>query len=257
MTVFIIKLIAMSTMLVDHIAYWFVDNNNVMRNIGRLAFISYAFLISESYYHLRNKPLRLKSHVIKLLFLCLITETLYDQFSRCKWVNWEMQSVLPTLLLGFTALIAIGWWMDKVSANKTIRNAGAAVICLAAALATYYIRSGYEFGGVILIVLFYLYLQKADDLTLPQRIGLLLLIDAVYICTYIWASSHFGSWPEIMESAASFNRRLAGSLIAVVPLAFYNRKLGYSSKWFGWVYSFFYPLQFVVFIIARHHIRGF
>lgn len=95
--------------------------------------------------------------------------------------------------------------------------------------------------------------KSKDDITRHYTFS----IDAAYICTYIWASAEFGSWPAIAEAAASFNRRLIGSLVAIIPLAFYNRKLGYHSKWFGWLYSIFYPLQFAVLIIARYFIRGF
>ena len=253
MTVFMLKLIAMATMLVDHTAYWFVDNNNVMRNIGRPAFIIYAFLIAESYYHLREKPERLRSHALKLLILCLVSEIPYDQFTRCKWIFWDLQSVMPTLLFGFLALIASERWEKKCSGGKRI--AGGVVICIAAALITYLIRSSYKVGGVFLIVLFYQYLKRADDLSLWQKILALLLIDLFYICTYIWASAGFGGWAAISESATSFNRRLIGSLAAVVPLVFYNRKLGYQSRWFGWLYSSFYPLQFVVLVIVRTFTR--
>jgi uncharacterized membrane protein len=90
-----------------------------------------------------------------------------------------------------------------------------------------------------------------------QRLSVLLLIDIIYICVYIWGSAGFSGGEALMESAKSFNRWLIGTLLAVVPLAFYNRKLGYHSKWFNWMYSAFYPLQFVVLIIARHIIRGF
>lgn len=256
MTVFILKLIAMGSMLVDHTAYWLVDNNNVMRNIGRLAFITYAFLIAESYYHLRERPERLKRHACKLFVLCLVSEPLYDQFTRRKWINWELQNVLPTLLFGFIALIIIGWWHNK-NTNIVYRYIGSVIICFVAAITSYAVRSEYEFGGVILIVLFYLYLKKAEGFTLPQRIVCLLLIDAAYICTYIWASAGFGSWTAITEAAASFNRRLIGALVAFIPLAFYNRKLGYHSKWFSWLYSIFYPLQFIVLLVARYFLRGF
>ena len=257
MTVFILKLIAMCSMLVDHTAYWLVDNNNVMRNAGRLAFITYAFLIAEGYCHLKEQPVRLKSHVCKLIILCLVSEPLYDQFTRCKWLNWELQNVLPTLLFGFIALIIIGWWRDKKTNHKVSGLIGPVIISFTAAIESFLVRSEFAFGGVILIILFYLYLKKADVLTLPQRIACLLLIDMVYICTYIWASAGFGSWPAITEAAANFNRRLIGSMVAVIPLAFYSRKLGYHSTWFSWLYSIFYPLQFVVLIIARHFIRGF
>ena len=139
MTVFILKLIAMAAMLVDHTVFWFVDNNNIMRNIGRLAFIIYAFLIAESYYHLREKPEHLKSHALKLLILCLVSEIPYDQFTRCKWIFWDLQSVMPTLLLGFMALISSGWWEKRSSGSK--RVAGSVIICITAALMYFrYIR---------------------------------------------------------------------------------------------------------------------
>lgn len=247
----------MSSMLIDHTAYWFVDNNNVMRNIGRLAFITYAFLIAESYNHLNNRPRRLKRHICKMSVLCVVSEPLYDQFTRFKWINWELQSVLPTLLLGFISLIIIGWWCDKSTKNRVLNFLGAVVICSATAMASFFIRSEFEFGGVILIVLFYLYLKKSDEFVLPQRMVFLILIDAVYIYTCIWANAGFGSWPAITEAATSFNRRLIGSMVAVIPLAFYDQKLGYHSQWFSCLYSSFYPLQFVVLIIARYFIRGF
>ena len=90
-----------------------------------------------------------------------------------------------------------------------------------------------------------------------QLLSVLLLIDIIYICIYVWASAGFTGGEAMVEEAISFNRRLIGSLLAVFPLAFHNRKLGYHSKWFGWLYSCFYPLQFAVLIVARYIIRGF
>ena len=90
-----------------------------------------------------------------------------------------------------------------------------------------------------------------------QRLSVLLLIDIIYICIYVWASAGFTGGEAMVEEAISFNRRLIGSLLAVFPLAFHNRKLGYHSKWFGGLYSCFYPLQFAVLIVARYIIRGF
>ena len=257
MTVFILKLIAMAAMLIDHVAFWLVNNNNVMRNIGRVAFIVYAFLIAESYYHLREKPDRLRSHVFKLLILSTLSEPLHDQYILLKWTDWKSQNTILMLLIGFVALILVGWWEDKNASNQVIARTGAVVICFIAAFSAHFLRTGYGFGGVVLIVLFYVYLQRADSLNFIQRLCVLLLIDVIYICVYIWGSAGFSGGEALMESAKSFNRRLIGTLLAVVPLAFYNRKLGYHSKWFNWMYSAFYPLQFAVLIIARHIIRGF
>lgn len=64
MSVFCLKLIAMSSMLVDHIAIGFVSETQfLMRNVGRFAFIIYAFLIAESYHHIRYKVRPKQSHL--------------------------------------------------------------------------------------------------------------------------------------------------------------------------------------------------
>ena len=110
------------------IAFWLVNNNNVMRNIGRVAFIVYAFLIAESYYHLREKPDRLRSHVLKLLILSTWSEPLHDQYILLKWMNWKTQNTIPMLLIGFVALILVGWWEGRHAQNQVIARTGAVVI---------------------------------------------------------------------------------------------------------------------------------
>lgn len=257
MSFFVLKLIALATMLCDHIAFWFVHNNIIMRNIGRLAFVIYAFLMAEGYNHLKDKPYRLRKHVFKLIILCLISEIPYDLFDRKVWVDLTTQNVIFTLLFGFLALIGSGWWNRKHAENKTVSIIGSLVICLAAASTTYFLRSDYCFRGVILIVMFYLYLQKEDALNLPQRLGLLFLIDLSYCLLGLWVRAAFGGWPEFAGAAQKYSKWTVGMIAAFVPLAFYNRKLGYHSKWFGCLYSCFYPLHLVVLLIARYLIRGF
>ena len=257
MTVFILKLIAMSTMLVDHIGFWFVTNNDLIRSIGRIAFIIYAFLIAESFYHLKDKPEKLKTHLIKLFMLCIVSEFPFDQFTRCTWINWELQSVLPTLTIGFLALIVTEWWCRKYNDNRLATIIGAGVICLIAAIGSYMMRSDYRFSGVILIILFYQYLNKADELNTEQRMLALLIINTAYLVINIWTRSGFGAWPVFVETAAGSCRRLLGSYVAIVLLAMYRRELGYRSRWFSWLYSCFYPIQFIGLIIVRYYLKGF
>lgn len=257
MTVFVLKLIAMISMVIDHTAFWLVDNNLVMRNIGRLAFVIYAFLIAESYYHLKDKPGRLRRHAFKLLILCLVSEIPFDLFDHVKLVDFESQSVMPTLMFGFLALVASGWWQEKKAGNRPIAVVGSVIIVLAMAMVSYWSRSDYCFSGVVLIFLFYIYLRHVSNLSLPRRIIFLYLIEAFFIITDIWRRTQFGTWQEFVDMGLILSQWTAGAVVMFLPLAFYNRKLGYNSKWFSWLYSFFYPLQFVVVLIARYFMRGF
>lgn len=247
----------MVSMFIDHFAFWLVNNNTAMRNIGRLAFFIYAFLMAESYYHLKGKSDRLRNHLIKLLVLCVISEPLYDFFEHVKWNDSSSQSVMVTLALGFIALVGAGWCFRKYVNKRALSIAGSIGICFAAAIVSYLLKSDYAFCGVVLIVMFYLYLSYADKMTIGKRMISLLSIEVIYILIDLWSRTGFGSWQEFMDMAHLLSMWKYGAAVAMIPLVFYNRKLGYHSKWFRWVYSIFYPLQFVVLIIARYNIRGF
>jgi hypothetical protein len=67
------------------------------------------------------------------------------------------------LLIGFVALILVGWWEDKNALNHVIARKGAVIICFIAAISAHFLQTGYGFGGVVMIVLFYVYLQRADS----------------------------------------------------------------------------------------------
>lgn len=245
MTAFALKLTAMISMVIDHAGLGLFENNLMMRSIGRLAFILYAFLLAESFYHLRNKPDRLKSHLIKLLILCVITEIPYNLYEYNAWTYAARQNVMFTLTLGFLALIV---------SDRLIRRAGlipCIVVCLLAALAGYYIRSSYRFAGVLLIVFFYLYLQKADHMNLWQKLGVLVLLFGVYWFLYIWAQTGFRGTALLAARWNGQRRYLPGTLAAIIPIVLYNRKLGYHSRWFQILYSGFYPLQFLALMLVR------
>ena len=63
---FTLKIIAVVTMLIDHIAMAFLAQGSslymVMRSIGRLSFPIYCFLLVEGFYHTRDK----KKHLYML-----------------------------------------------------------------------------------------------------------------------------------------------------------------------------------------------
>lgn len=257
MSVFILKLIAMSSMIVDHIAIGFVsDTQFLMRNIGRLAFIIYAFLIAESYYHIRKEKHKVIYHVLKLIILAIATEIPYNLFDYNRWKALSTQNVIFTLLLGLCVLIASDYVLKRINCRAVSYPICIAILVVASS-AAFKIRCDYDFGGVFLIVVFYLYLKNADRFNLYQRVLILLLIESLFSFLYIWSCAHFGSWPIIVSWWRSLKMYVSGVTSAFLLLAFYNRKLGYHSKWFSWLYSIFYPLQFVVLLVARYFIRGF
>ncbi len=249
MSVFFLKIIAMVTMVIDHVGLKMMDNSFLMRSIGRMAFIIYAFLIAEGYRHVKTDRERLKKHIWKLIVLCLVTEIPYDLFDHGTWFFPGAQSVLPTLTLGYMALVGSGFWIRRLEKHRTAAYAGSAVICFAAASVSYLIRSEYRFVGVLLVVMFCLYLDCMGRMTMPQRALALTGLMTVYVLLYIWRISGFGGWEEYCAAARGFCLLIPGMFLTIVPLTLYNQELGYHSRWFDALYSLFYPLQFAVLLM--------
>ena len=251
MTGFLLRVIAMLTMLIDHLGFGFVETAGWMRVIGRCAFILYAFLMAESYYHLQNKPDRLRNHVVKLAVLAVVSEVPYDLFCEKTFFDWNTQNVVFTLLLGFAALIACGWWNKRFSDCRLTAAAGDALICLLAAGISRVIRSEYGVYGVLLIVMFYLYRRRADGKSSGRKFGELLLLYAGYIAVYLCFAAGFGGAADFAKAAHLYRYWFAGMLIPFIVILFYNRKRGFSSKWFGILYSWFYPVHMTALFLIR------
>lgn len=141
-----LKVIAMVTMAIDHIACYFISSGweyECMRGIGRIAFPIFAFLIAEGYRHTRRKW----DYGRNLLIFAFISE-----------IPWMLlhtdgsHNVLFTLLAGFCC-IAI---LDKLKSHKIL----SLLFVLVIALATSALNTDYGIQGVALVLMFYLFKDK-------------------------------------------------------------------------------------------------
>ena len=249
MSAFVLKLIAMSAMVADHAGSVFFDNSPIMRSIGRLAFLTYAFLVAEAYYHLKDKPERLRVHVVKYLVLALVSEVPFDLFESGVWLEFGTQNAVFTLLLGFLTLIVCDRWIKKLREHKALAFVGCVVIVCATAVIACLCRFEFKAAGVVFIVLSYCYLSRADRWSLPKRAAALAGICAVFLVLQLWYASSFGGWTDMITAAQEHLYWVTGLPLVILPLALYNRKPGYRSRWFDIVYSSFYPLQFAAFLV--------
>lgn len=118
-----LKLLAISTMVIDHCAVILVAEDTswfwCMRLFGRLASPIMCFFIAEGYYHSSN----LKKYMCRLLFMAVISHILlwngYLGF-------WEIYRRCFSLLFGLIALTI--WNSDKM--NLWIKCAGLTLCCL-------------------------------------------------------------------------------------------------------------------------------
>ena len=76
MTSFILKCIAMISMLIDHTSVAYFGQTTLFNVIGRIAFPIFAFQISEGYIHTKN----LKKYLLRLFCFAIISQVPFMLF---------------------------------------------------------------------------------------------------------------------------------------------------------------------------------
>ena len=232
MTVFILKIIAVISMLIDHIAYAFPDfvgnAYDFMRSLGRFAFPLYCFLIAEGYYHIKDKPEKVKQHFTRLIVLTFLSEVPFDLVLYRDYYNISGQSVMLTLLMGMFALMAI----DKFKDNRLYGVFSLTVVI--------------QVSGILMILFYYWYLSKHRDDSIKTKYLLL----TVFSLTYLAVQNYFNyGKPAIKEllsrSLEDWNWMVPFFVINLV-LVLYNGKNGYKNKILNSCYAYFYPVHLMI-----------
>ena len=189
---FILKIIAILTMLVDHTGAILFPEQMIFRNIGRIAFPIFVFLIVEGFYHTRN----IRKYEIRMLIFALISEIPFDLAFSSQILEFTYQNVFFTLFLGLVMLDVIRTIQKKMPAAGTAAEILILILFMAAA---YFLKTDYDAGGILLIYAFY----KLRGRPLWQT-AVLLAVSYVF----------FG----LVECP---------SVIAMVPIFLYNGKRGF------------------------------
>ncbi len=138
-----LKVIALVSMTLDHIAYYLMDKSiayDAMRTMGRMAFPIFAFLLVEGYVHTRS----VRKYALSLFIFALVSDIPWWLLNHDNTHN-----VFFTLLLGLVAII-------------TIKNfeSGPWVQCFAVGILAFIatcLHTDYEWHGVYLIAFLYLF----------------------------------------------------------------------------------------------------
>lgn len=221
---FILKMIAILTMLVDHTGAVLFPDQMIFRYIGRIAFPIFVFLIVEGFYHTRS----IRKYEIRLLIFALISEIPFDLAFRGHILEFSYQNVFFTLFLGLVMLDVI----RIVRMKSVLAGTAAEILVLVLFIfAAYMLKTDYDAGGILLIYVFY----KLRGRPLWQSAALLAV-------SYVF----FG----LVECP---------SVIAMIPISLYNGKRGFekSGAYSGtrksigaaaakYVFYLFYPVHLLI-----------
>ena len=260
MTGFVLRIIAMVTMLLDHIGWNFIDDPMMLTWIGRIAFPCYAFLLAEWFFFVFKDKRRLIKHLSTLIILAVISEPCYDllEFGPNVLSSFmESQSVMITLLLGFLGmsitelLLPSNWEESEKSQRKNI----VVLICayLLIGFTNYTMKANFNFVWPLLVIAYYRYLRYARNEEKTEnkwnwikRFWVLLGIFVVYLPIYFRVKCGFGNWAAWMQQITNYLPWIGGHALAALILSFSNCKLWYHKKWFKIFYTLFYPVHALI-----------
>ena len=236
-----LKLIAVITMIIDHVAagilirYLFrngihdldinnmsavnqwMDQNaalfstyNAMRLIGRIAFPIYCFLLVQGFEYTHN---RLK-YAARLLMFAAISEIPFDLLFKGQILEFGYQNVFFTLFFGLAVMMGLRWVEENLG-GRMFTPLLYLIVIAAGMAAAQLAKTDYAAIGVLCIVVTYLFRKKK-----------------------LW---------QIVSGCIVFSWELTAPL-AYIPIAFYNGKRGWKLKYFFYLV---YPVHlFVLYLIC-------
>lgn len=199
---FQLKCIAIVSMALDHTGAVLYPSQIWLRCLGRIAFPIFCFLIVEGFFHTHD----VRRYMGRIGVFALISEIPYDLAFRGVPLEYAHQNVFFTLLIGIGMMVLLERnreWPVK------------AVILLLAMWLAVLIRSDYNFRGILLIFVFYIFHESR------------------------WlAVTAGGLWNFLYQGVIQ-----KYGVLSVLPLALYNGERGRKMKYFFYI---FYPAHLLL-----------
>lgn len=261
---FWLRIIAIITMVIDHLAlalglFSFLDTSStlywILRIVGRISFPLFALGIVEGMIHTKNK----EKYLLRLLgMLILVSLGIYLITGVFKLTTYTTGNIFIDLFLGALIIYFLSF-KNKMSILSLIPIS--ITILLQFPNNPNFLKCGYSFYGITMIVLLYLgylsgcyfaklkankYLMNYEDYKLTSYYQgdinnmyalMIVLTNIIFyiICLY------FPYFDRILVMSVQDY-----SIISIIFVILYNGKQGYNSKWFKIFNYLFYPLHLII-----------
>lgn len=219
-----LKVIAVVTMLIDHLGAVLFPEYLALRIVGRIAFPIYAFLLVEGYFHTRN----VNKYMLRLGAFAVISEIPFDLTFFGTPFYWAYQNVFFTLLLGVMAMKTIDHFKYKNQMLGTIL-AGVLVI-FSLGLSTDYSILG------MLSILFFFYERE-------NRFKAVAWVSVLHV---VYALTNSG----LFEGHFAIRGGLQMFVVVAMPLIYYYN--GEKGRGMKYLFYAFYPVHLIVIATIAH-----
>lgn len=208
-----LKIIAVISMLIDHVGAVLFPDILLFRIIGRLAFPIYCFLLVEGARYTRD----MKKYMVRMGIFALISELPFDLAFYHQSFYLGHQNVFFTLLIGLIMIKGLEHPFHDMEVPDVINKL---IIVAVAGIAAELLQTDYGFSGIAIIFAFYI---------LRERAALKYLITAL-ICIGM-------GWIE------------AFAILSLIPIVLYNGQRGSQTKAMQYGFYIFYPAHLLLLVI--------
>lgn len=216
MSSFVLKIIALISMLFDHSGYVIFNGFSAFNFIGRLAFPIFAFQLTEGYIHTKN----LKKYFFRLFLFALISEIPFLLF-RIKFIEIAFAlNIFFTLVLGLATI----WIYDK---NKIL---GFFSLIFFATIAEF-LKFDYGAFGISIIFIFYAF--KNNKVLMNFFFIFAVILKYLYNLLIYFNTVYFNSYLVLCIF----------TIFSIILIDLYNGKEGKKVKYLLYI---FYPLHLLI-----------
>lgn len=228
-----LKIVAIITMLIDHIGYYLYPILNaetyyLFRNIGRIAMPLFAFLIVQGFFHTKN----LKKYITRIFGLAIITQiclSILNYINTHYFPNYitGINNYLNILFSYGLSLILLAL-LDKKQITKKYSKIPIFILVF-----SLYLLFNFDYGMRIpFIVISMYYIEKLLQNEKIKRFKYLLLLLFIFILSLTFVQN---------GTICKYSM-----LISLVFIAFYNGQNGKKSKFTQYLFYAFFPIHHVI-----------
>lgn len=214
MTSFVLKIVAIISMFLDHLSYTIYGKFSWLNYLGRVAFPLFAFQITEGYSHTNN----LKKYFLRLGIFAIISQIPYYLFTS-RFTDTFTLNILFTLFAGLVAITIF----DKLN-NKFLGALCVVIIAIFSEL----LHFDYGWFGILVIFVFYIF--KNNEINMA--IGFISSVCLKYIIALIQNNFYYAYYILALFTTLS-----------IIPIILYNKKQGKNAKYFFYI---FYPVHLLI-----------
>ncbi len=232
-----LKIIAISAMVCDHIAWGFLDFMTplaqVLHIIGRLTIPIMCFFIAEGF----RKTSNLRAYISRMVCFWLVTIIPFYRFFGDMYEY--RQNIIFDLLLGLFTLTVL----ESKKMKKILKVVLVAVLFLISMTV-----GGWPILPTFFILVFY-YVKDFKKQVIwisGLTVGLVVFLAVAIYLNNIW---HFSNYDWIWYEKLYF----MGFVLALIPIKFYNHENGKTVIFKHFFYAF-YPLHFMLLTFVRDYI---